>query len=247
MEKYFVFSFVEQHNHPLVLKAGQQFLRAYREMTFGLRSIVFYHAKVNIGCTKSFSYANVGATLRDFRNLNRDLKQYVGERDGQMMIEKFKVMQETSKSFYYAYDVDSVGHLTKLFWVDAVGWRNFELYGDAVSFDATLDTNKYNMIFAPFSGMDKHDRCVKFAACLLSQESFGDYKWAFGHLVKAMGRNLVIIVTDQCVAMKVAVRDVFSNVNGLVASKHRLFMWHIVNKFPIKLGSRLCKETDFME
>ncbi|KAK1356303.1 hypothetical protein POM88_049559 [Heracleum sosnowskyi] len=254
MEKYFVFSFVEQHNHPLVPKTGRQFLRANRDMTFGLRSIVFYHAKVNIGCSKSFSfakemyggYANVGATLRDFRNLNRDLKQYVGERDGHMMIEKFKVMQETSKSFYYAYDVDSAGHLTKLFWADAVGRRNFELYGDAVSFEATFDT-VYYMIFCPFTGVDKHDRCVTFAACLLSQESVGDYKWAFGHLVKAMGRNLFLIFIDQCAAMKVAVCDVFSDVNGLVASKHRLCMWHIVNKFPIKLGNRLCKETNFME
>lgn len=116
----------------------------------GLRSIVFDAAKVNIGCSKSFSlakemyggYSNVGATLRDFRNFNRDLKEYVGEKDGQMIIDKFKVMQETSSSFYYAYDVDSAGHLTKLFWADPVGRKNFEIFGDAVSFDATFDTNK---------------------------------------------------------------------------------------------------------
>lgn len=58
------------------------------------------------------------------------------------MIDKFKFMQESSKGFYYAFDVDSAGYLTKLFWADAVGRRNFELYGDAVSFDAIFDTNK---------------------------------------------------------------------------------------------------------
>ncbi|XP_074336101.1 uncharacterized protein LOC141673251 [Apium graveolens] len=47
--------------------------------------------------------------------------------------------------------------------------------------------------------------------------------------------------------MKVSVRDAFSDVNGLVRSKHRLCMWHIMEKFPVKLGNRLCKETDFME
>ncbi|XP_074345527.1 protein FAR1-RELATED SEQUENCE 5-like [Apium graveolens] len=47
--------------------------------------------------------------------------------------------------------------------------------------------------------------------------------------------------------MKVSVRDVFSDVNGLVRSKHRLCMWHIMEKFPVKLGKRLCKETDFTE
>ncbi|KAK1401978.1 hypothetical protein POM88_001583 [Heracleum sosnowskyi] len=252
---YYVFSFVEQHNHPLVSQSGRHFLKANRKMTVGLRNIVFDSSKVNIGPSKSFcfakelygGYANVGATLCDFRNCDRDLKLYVGERDGQMMIDKFKVMQETCKSFYYAYEVDSTGHLTKLFWSDAVGRRNFEVYGDAVSFDATFDTNKYNMIFAPFTGVDKHDKCVTFAACLLSQESVTDYSWTFSHFVKAMGQNPVVIVTDQCAAMKVAIRDTFVAVNDLVASKHRLCMWHIMDKFPMKLGNRLCKETDFME
>ncbi|KAK1400807.1 hypothetical protein POM88_000412 [Heracleum sosnowskyi] len=161
--------------------------------------------------------------------------------------EKEDSEEETCKSLYYSYDVDSDGHLTKIFWTDAVGRRNFELYGDAVSFDATFDTNKYFMIFAPFTGVDKHDKCVTFAACLLSQESVTDYSWAFSHFLKAMGRNLVVIVTDQCAVMKVVILDTFVAVNGLVASNHRLCMWHIMDKFPMKLCNRLCKETDFME
>nr|XP_017228819.1 PREDICTED: protein FAR1-RELATED SEQUENCE 5-like [Daucus carota subsp. sativus] len=253
--RYYVLNFVELHNHTLASETGRQFLRASREMTVGLRSIVFDAAKVNIGCSKTFSlvkemtggYANVGATLRDFRNFDRDLKEFVGERDGQMLIDKFRVMQETSKSFYFAHEVDAEGHLTMLFWADPVGRRNFEIYGDAVSFDATFDTNKYNMIFAPFTGVDKHDRCVTFAACLLSKEDICHYNWAFKQFVKAMGRNPVVFITDQCPAMKVAVPVSFCGDNDLVPSKHRLCMWHIMQKFPIKVGNRLCKETDFME
>lgn len=66
------------------------------------------------------------------------------------------------------------------------------------------------MIFAPFTGVDKHDKCVTFAACLLSHENVSDYSWAFGHLVKVMGRNPVVIITDQCPAMKVAIPLSFS-------------------------------------
>ena len=148
--RYYIFNFVELHNHPLASESGRQFLRSSREMTVSLRSFVFDAAKVNIGCSKAFSlvkemtggYSNVGATLRDFRNFNRDLKEFVGERDGQMLIDKFKVLQETSKSFYFAYELDGDGHLTMLFWADPTSRRNFEIYGDAVSFDATFDTNK---------------------------------------------------------------------------------------------------------
>ncbi|KAK1394099.1 hypothetical protein POM88_013155 [Heracleum sosnowskyi] len=62
-----------------------------------------------------------------------------------------------------------------------------------------------------------------------------------------MGRNPVLIITDQCAAMKVAIPGIFSSINGLVVSKHRLCMWHIFQKIHVKLGNRLCKETDFME
>lgn len=47
--------------------------------------------------------------------------------------------------------------------------------------------------------------------------------------------------------MKVALPASFNSDNDLIASKHRLCMWHIMEKFPAKVGNRLCKETDFME
>ncbi|XP_074356702.1 uncharacterized protein LOC141696459 [Apium graveolens] len=177
--------------------AGHHFLLSSREMTTSLRNICYNGAKVNIGVSKSFSFA----------------KEMYG-----------RYANDKSKSLYYSYDVESDGRPTALFWADSIGRRNFELYGDAISFDAIFDTNRYNLIFAPFTGVDKHDICVTFASCLLSHESVADYSWAFGHLVKAMGRNHVLIITDQCPAMKVSVRDIFSNVNGLVLSKHRLCM-----------------------
>ncbi|KAK1396742.1 hypothetical protein POM88_006605 [Heracleum sosnowskyi] len=207
---YRISMFVEEHNHDLVPKSGRQFMRVNRQMSIISRKFVFDAANVNIGVSKSHSfmkeqvggYANVGATVRDFRNFSRDLKAYVGERDAQMIINKFKAKHASCESFYYAYDVDSEDHLTKLFWADAVARRNYELYGDAVSFDATFDTNMYNMVFCPFTG---------------------------------------------CPAMKQAIPISFAATDEFPATRHRLCMWHIMEKFPMKLGNYLCKETDFME
>ena len=94
---------------------------------------------------------------------------------------------------------------------------------------------RYNMIFAPFTGVDNHDKCVMFVACLLSREDVTHYTWAFDHFSKAMGRHPVVIVTDQCPAMKIAIPSSFGSKDGLFASKHRLCMWHIMQKFPIKV------------
>ncbi|KAL8123920.1 hypothetical protein AgCh_011795 [Apium graveolens] len=51
---------------------------------------------------------------------------------------------------------DSDGHLTRLFWADVRGRRNYEVFEDVISFDATYRTNKYGMVFVPFIGVDNH-------------------------------------------------------------------------------------------
>lgn len=91
------------------------------------------------------------------------------------------------------------------------------------------------MVFCPFTGVDKNDKCVTFAFALLSKEDISHFKWAFDHLLKAMGRHPVVIVTDQCPAMKQAVPLSFPATDEFPATKHRLCMWHILQKFPIKV------------
>ncbi|KAK1375631.1 hypothetical protein POM88_031824 [Heracleum sosnowskyi] len=200
------------------------------------RKFAFDVGNVNIGTSKSFffmkelvgGYANVGATMRAFRNFRRDLKEYVGEPDAQMIIEKFNAKKESCESFYFAYELDKEEHLTKLFWADSVARRNYELYGDAVSFDATFDTNKYNMVFCPFTGIDKHEKCVTFGFALLSKEDIPHFKWAFDQFLKAMGRNPVCIITDQCPEMKQAIPMSFHATEEFPATKHRLCTLQVI-------------------
>ncbi|XP_021775571.1 protein FAR1-RELATED SEQUENCE 9-like [Chenopodium quinoa] len=53
---------------------------------------------------------------------------------------------------------------------DAIGRRDYQLFGDSLSFDSTYDTNKYSLVFCPFTGVNNHKRCVTFCAALLSKE-----------------------------------------------------------------------------
>jgi hypothetical protein len=57
--------------------------------------------------------------------------------------------------------VDERGKLVYIFWVDATSRKNYRHFGDLVSFDTTYSTNQYNMIFAPFTGVNHHmQKCV---------------------------------------------------------------------------------------
>lgn len=85
------------------------------------------------------------------------------------------------------------------------------------------------MVFTPFTGVDNHKKSVTFAAALLSKEDVPSYVWLFKAFKKAMLHDPSCIVTDQDPSMKNSIEEVFPN------TRHRLCMWHIMNKLPAKI------------
>ncbi|KAI3767901.1 hypothetical protein L2E82_18330 [Cichorium intybus] len=116
-----------------------------------------------------------------------------------------------------------------MFWADETAKYHYNVFGDVVSFDATFSTNRYHMVFVPFTGIDNHKRCVTFGAGLLSKEDTDSYIWLLRCFLKAFGKQPTLILSDQDPAMKKAVEEVFP------LSHHRLCMWHITAKFPKKV------------
>ncbi|CAH9094181.1 unnamed protein product [Cuscuta europaea] len=85
-------------------------------------------------------------------------------------------------------------------------------------------SNRYDMVFAPFTGVDNHKKCITFGVGLLSKEDVESYVWLFRYFLNAMGRELKCIITDQDPSMKIAIPHVFTK------SCHRFCMWHIMEK-----------------
>ncbi|KAK1383794.1 hypothetical protein POM88_021529 [Heracleum sosnowskyi] len=249
-ESYEVSSFIDKHNHPFATDSEKQFLRGNRAMSAMNCNFVFDVASSNTGPYRAHgilkelcgSYSAIGATAVDFKNWMRDIKVFIGKHDSDMILQKFEDKRETSdNSFFYEYQTNSDGHLTRLFWADIEGRKSYDVFGDVVSFDATYRTNKYGMVFVPFIGIDNHWKSVNFAAALLDKEDIQNFTWVFEMFLKAMKRPPKCIITDQCAAMKAVIPKIFPH------SMHRLCMWHIVKKFPSKLGVVFCAESLFME
>ncbi|GKB56368.1 protein FAR1-related sequence 5 [Tanacetum coccineum] len=118
--------------------------------------------------------------------------------------------------------------------VDEVSKYNYKEFGDVVSFDATFKTNKYKMVFLPFTAIDNHRKCVTVVAGLLKNETTKSYIWLLKAFIKAFGNAPSIVVTDQDRAMRNAIEA------ECAGSKHRLCMWHITQKLPAK--GRLMEE-----
>lgn len=85
------------------------------------------------------------------------------------------------------------------------------------------------MVFIPFTSVDNHWKNVTFAAGLLAKENYKNFKWLLLTFKKAMGRVHPCVITDQCPAIKKALDKWWKK------AKHRLCMWHIMNKLPTKV------------
>ncbi|KAK1425249.1 hypothetical protein QVD17_20597 [Tagetes erecta] len=149
--------------------------------------------------------------------------------------------KEQLPDFSCEYFTDEENCLVGLFWSDGESKRNYQVFGDIMSFDATYRSNRYSMVFVPFTGIDNHNNNVSFGAALLASETAETYKWLLRCFLKAFGKQPDVVVTDQDPAMKKAIEEVFSG------SRHRLCMWHVMHKLSTKVGVMLCNTTDFKQ
>ncbi|KAK9740054.1 hypothetical protein RND81_03G007800 [Saponaria officinalis] len=247
--KYVIFQFCEGHNHPLVLVKNREFQKLSRNLTLYHKQTIINHSKINIGASKTYrickevanGYENVGASLLDFKNFQREVKLFIGDADAEMFINNLEKLVHSKKGFQYAYHVDEGRNLSRVFWTDAHGKSAYLAFGDGVSFDPTYGTNKYCMVFTPFTGIDNHKKSVTFACALLSNEDEESFVWVFEKFMDAMGRKEPqIIITDQDPAIRNAVPTVFKT------ARYRFCLWHIMNKVADKIDIITRKETDFL-
>ena len=93
------------------------------------------------------------------------------------------------------------------FWRDGRSRIDYNSFGDVICFDATYRTNKYNMICAPFVGVNHHWNNVLFDCAFLLDETTVSFTWLFETFLESMGNQKPkTIFTNQCQAMKKAIR-----------------------------------------
>ncbi|XP_074315115.1 protein FAR1-RELATED SEQUENCE 5-like [Silene latifolia] len=177
---YAIDTFYEGHNHKLCSLKEREFQKNVRTLNLYMKQTIVNNCKLNIGATKTFRI----------------------KRNNQM------ALSQSQDGFYYAYQVDEDNCLAKLFWADAQARMNYSLFGDTITFDPTYGTNKYRMVFTPFTGVDNHKKSVTFAAALVDHENDGSFIWVLKKFLDCMGnKESQCILTDQDPTIKLGVRS----------------------------------------
>ncbi|GJU70959.1 FAR1-related sequence 5-like protein [Tanacetum coccineum] len=147
--KYKLVEFKPKHNHMLIPKEYKHFTKKQRKMNQSEKMFVVKAATNKIGATRAHNlycsmkggYEYVHGTTDDFKNHQRDVNQFIGESDAQMLINKMENRKKYVPNFTFQYKVEN-SELVAMFWADEVAKCNYKEFGDIVSFDATFNSNK---------------------------------------------------------------------------------------------------------
>ncbi|KAF8390318.1 hypothetical protein HHK36_024843 [Tetracentron sinense] len=227
------------HNHALSPLQARQ-CRSHRRIDAETKRRLELNCDSGIRLNKSFHSLVVDAGGHE--NLpfgERDVRNYVGVYkrlkiaggDAEAMHIYFTHMQQKNSNFFYLMDLDNEGKLRNVLWADARSRAAYGYFGDVVTFDTTYLTNKYNVSFTPFVGVNHHGQSVLLGCGLLADETTESFIWMFKAWLTAMsGRPPNAIITDQCKTMQRAIVEVFPR------ARHRLCLWHIMKKNSDTLG-----------
>ncbi|GJR78678.1 FAR1-related sequence 5-like protein [Tanacetum coccineum] len=182
--RYKLDQFYPKHNRMLILKEYKHFIKKQRKMTQAEKMFIVKAATNKIGATHAHNllssmkggYEYVHGTTDYFKNHQRDVNVFIGESDAQMLINKVENRKMYVPNFTFQYKVEN-SELVTVFWDDEVAKCNYKEFGDIVSFDATFNSNKYNMKFVPFIGIDNHGKCVTLGLGMLLHEDTKSYTW----------------------------------------------------------------------
>ncbi|XP_014522193.1 protein FAR-RED IMPAIRED RESPONSE 1-like [Vigna radiata var. radiata] len=237
-DKWVVKTVVLEHSHELCPHTSN-LIRANRKLNMHAKHTLEVNNDADVRINKSFlSMVSDAGGYENMQFMERDARNFIGqhrrsvckEGDGQMLLSHFSKMRDLNNNFFYELEMDEGNKITSVFWADAKSRAACEEFGDVVSFDTTYLTNKYDMPFAPFVGVNHHGQSILLGCGLLSSEDTRSFVWLFQTWLRCMGNKAPdSIVTDQCKAMANAIEEVFPT------TKHRWCLWHIMKKIPEKL------------
>ncbi|XP_021766306.1 protein FAR1-RELATED SEQUENCE 5-like [Chenopodium quinoa] len=146
----------------------------------------------------------IGHTVKDHVNYCYKLKiKAIEGGDSQVVCDKLQEAYSEDPNFFFRVRLDSDGRVCNLFWRDSMMLEDYKIYGDVTVFDTTYRTNRYNLICAPFVGINNHWKNTMFACSFIGDETTDSFVWLFETFKKAMGGKCpVSLFTDQDAAMQ---------------------------------------------
>lgn len=207
--KWVICRFISEHNHDLQYSIQKHDIDSCSKIP---EADSFLPPKHEIGTARE---AEAGACARfcDInysKHLPTKIMNSLQPEDAQGLLDYLKKLNAEDPSFFYTLQVDAECHMTNFFWRDGISKIDYDYFSDFLILDTTFrTTDRYNMICAPFWGLNHHKQKVLFGCALLLDESLESFAWLLGTFMEAMGRRQPkTIFTTECPEISEAVEAI---------------------------------------
>ncbi|XP_072993531.1 protein FAR1-RELATED SEQUENCE 5-like isoform X1 [Typha latifolia] len=239
---------IYEHNHPLVRPHKAHLLRSHRRLLLAQRDDIGIVAEksaetLEFPLEEAREAETVGFLLKDQSSyLHTTRMRELEKGDAQVLLEFLKAKQLEDPSFFYAIQLDDREQVTNFFWADARSIIDYSYFGDVVLFDTTYRSNKSELPFAPFLGINHHKQFVIFGTALLLDETTESFVWLFKTFMIAMSeRQPRTIFTDHYPALSRAISMT------LPETSHHLCLWHLTQNASVHISHMYNSEPDFQK
>ncbi|XP_022870202.1 protein FAR1-RELATED SEQUENCE 5-like [Olea europaea var. sylvestris] len=145
------------------------------------------HKSYDLTIVEAGGFENMTCVEKDCRNfIDRVQRLRLGEGHATALQSYFLKMQVCSPGFYFSIDLAKESRLKNVFWADNRCRQAYKEFGDVVTFDTTYLTNKYDMPFAPFVGVNHHGQSTLSGRGLVSNEETNIFVWLFKIWIECM-------------------------------------------------------------
>ncbi|CAL8169116.1 unnamed protein product [Prunus armeniaca] len=175
--KWKVSSFQDSYNHKPITPERRMKMKSNRVMSKAAKILTETFHEENLPIAKVLSILggpHISFNNRDCYNHLRNVRhRQLDGGDAQSVLTYFRKKQVENPQFFYVIQCDENGRATNYFWVDAqsISRMAYHHFGDVVIFDTTYRTNKYDMPFALFIGVNHYLQSIQFGCALLQDET----------------------------------------------------------------------------
>ncbi|RYR04744.1 hypothetical protein Ahy_B06g084522 isoform A [Arachis hypogaea] len=140
-------------------------LKQYKEL-----SMFVHRINEKAGIRPSKTYQSFVAAVGGHRKLSfikKDMKNYITREFGMFLNEMMPKNLGIDHSIKNA------------FWADERSRAVYEYFGNIISFDTTYNTNRYNLVFGSFVGVNHQGQSTLFGCALMKNEDIQSFKYLF--------------------------------------------------------------------
>ncbi|XP_014521844.1 protein FAR1-RELATED SEQUENCE 5-like [Vigna radiata var. radiata] len=178
--KWFIRTVVLDHSHDLCPNTTK-LIPGNRKLSMQAKHTLEVNNDAGVWINKSLLsiVSNIGG-FKNMEFIERDARNYIMQHkrslckdgDGQALLRHFSSIKDLNNEFFYDIALDKGNRICSVFWADARSRAACEEFGGVASFDTTYLTNKYDMPFVPFVGVNHHAHSVKTQITAAFTEGF---------------------------------------------------------------------------